>query len=823
MMIIQEDIMNKIIEDYNNGNSPDKLSKTYTDYSPYIIRENLKHYGVFSSPYFTEKELQRIKIDYMNGLSLQEISKKYNRRDDVLRKKLQELGVYNTKIYEIYSNEEIHILEKYYPTGDWETLLKLLPNRDKNSITTKAYKLGIKQDLITQISNKLSQSNLKLLENFKTIKSKHKLTDKDEYLYYVQLDNILYANNKPKPFLPQNPYTIDNIKNYIKINNINCELLSNKYIKSNQKLQWRCNCGKIFFCTWTKFSGGKHQCNDCSKLKCINTYSIKKVKDMIKDKSYKMIESSFTSLSDGFTAITNDGYYLLINRENVTENKDPEIFHKHNPYTIQNINHYLELNNINTKLLSTEYNGNTSLLQWKCQCGEIFDRNWNGFSHGEGKCNNCIRIQSGIKERIDIDEVKKIVCEMGLKIVNIPDKAVTLDKLSLIDKDGYLYYTYWSSIRNKKYPEKFFNSNIYSIRNINNLMNLERDGEYQCISKKYIDNTHQLKFQHKCGCVFKASLVEMQGKFSPNRKDKYYKQCPKCNTNKTESNHASILKQVFLHNYPDTSIEDKSCINPKTKRVFPTDIVNHNLKIAIEIQSSYHDKPEKKKVDLFKKNFWLDKGYSFFDPDIRDYSILEMIQLFFPNIQEIPKYIDYNFSNCIDFTKVQTLLDEGYFISEISEKLQIQKGTIQGFISNKKVFLPKGYKEKVYNIRAIIQLSKNGEYINRFCSLSDMDKHGYKVGTVNRVLKGTQKFAYNCYWVFEEDYLSENFKIPIKDPDKYLISVDKYDMSGNYIKTYKNIYDAENDSVSNKSEIYRVASGDRKSSRNEKWKFTKTD
>ena len=49
MMIIQEDIMNKIIEDYNNGNSPDKLSKIYTDYSPYIIRENLKYYGVFKS------------------------------------------------------------------------------------------------------------------------------------------------------------------------------------------------------------------------------------------------------------------------------------------------------------------------------------------------------------------------------------------------------------------------------------------------------------------------------------------------------------------------------------------------------------------------------------------------------------------------------------------------------------------------------------------------------------------------------------------------------------------------------------------------------
>ena len=66
MTIIQEEIMNNIILDYNNGNSPDKLSKIYTDYSPYIIRENLKHYGVYKSPYFTKQELDNIKNDYLN-------------------------------------------------------------------------------------------------------------------------------------------------------------------------------------------------------------------------------------------------------------------------------------------------------------------------------------------------------------------------------------------------------------------------------------------------------------------------------------------------------------------------------------------------------------------------------------------------------------------------------------------------------------------------------------------------------------------------------------------------------------------------------------
>ena len=143
-------------------------------------------------------------------------------------------------------------------------------------------------------------------------------------------------------------------------------------------------------------------------------------------------------------------------------------------------------------------------------------------------------------------------------------------------------------------------------------------------------------------------------------------------------------------------------------------------------------------------------------------------------------------------------------------------------INNKKVFLPDGYKEKVFNIRSIIQLSKNGEYINRFNSLYDMDRYGYKTGTVNRVLKKVQNFAYGYYWVFETDYINGNYEIPKEEPDKFIVSVDKYDMNDNYIKTYKTIYEAEADSLSNKSEIYRVASGNRKSSRNEKWKFNKT-
>lgn len=66
-----------------------------------------------------------------------------------------------------------------------------------------------------------------------------------------------------------------------------------------------------------------------------------------------------------------------------------------------------------------------------------------------------------------------------------------------------------------------------------------------------------------------------------------------------ESSTASIVKQVFKHEFPDTILEDKSCINPKTGRILPTDIVNHDLKIAIEIQSTYHDETYQIEKDIY--------------------------------------------------------------------------------------------------------------------------------------------------------------------------------------------------------------------------------
>jgi very-short-patch-repair endonuclease len=60
------------------------------------------------------------------------------------------------------------------------------------------------------------------------------------------------------------PYTIEQVREIIK--SMNCELLTNEYIKNTQKLEIRCKCGEIFTTDLATFKGkNKTRCDKCSK------------------------------------------------------------------------------------------------------------------------------------------------------------------------------------------------------------------------------------------------------------------------------------------------------------------------------------------------------------------------------------------------------------------------------------------------------------------------------------------------------------------------------------------------------------------------------
>lgn len=532
-------------------------------------------------------------------------------------------------------------------------------------------------------------------------------------------------------------------------------------------------------------------------------YTIDQVKEKIKDRPYKMIESSFTMLKNGFDAITNDGYYVRMNGDNVIGGRDPEIFSKFNPYTLKNIQHYMDLRGTGTKVIDTKYTGNTNAIKMICgRCHKKFEKKWVDIQISGSYCHECGIEMRGIKGRLDINIVKDKLNSIGLHLLNDTMYIPTDEKIDCYDDNGYKYQCWFGSLEKSFHPNKFGTCNKYTIDNINLFMQKNSQDDYYVTDElPYLGNNKPLMIRHKvCGNTFKSDLLNIEGIKNKNAKRIYRKQCPYCYPTLIESVHAYSLKQVFMHEYPDTTLEDRSCINPETGRSLPTDIVNHRLKIAVEIQSHYHDAPEKVIRDAFKKDFWISKGYDFYDPDIRNYTIVEMIQIFFPDITEIPEYIDLTKVNDLDFAEIQKYLDDGLSLKDIAAKIGCEVNKLHSLCRHNKIKLPSNYMEK-YNIRPIVMLDKEGNYLRRFKNKGDADRAGYKYGTITRALNKKQKYSYDSIWLYEDEYLAGDYTIP-EYTDKYDIKVDYFDDDGVKIKTFENIYDASKELNIRRYEIY---------------------
>lgn len=145
--------------------------------------------------------------------------------------------------------------------------------------------------------------------------SKLTFKDKDGFIYMCKLNDLLSGHTNPFYVYKSNPYSIQNINLWLKLNNFEYEVISDKYINNSQKL-------------------------------------------ILKDKYGYMYVSEWNSIQNKYK---------------------PFFAHKSNPYSIQNIKLWCELNEKDFELLSTEYLGMETNLEWKClksSCGEVFTQPW---------------------------------------------------------------------------------------------------------------------------------------------------------------------------------------------------------------------------------------------------------------------------------------------------------------------------------------------------------------------------------------------------------------------------------------------------------------
>jgi TusA-related sulfurtransferase len=104
-----------------------------------------------------------------------------------------------------------------------------------------------------EIYSFLKKNGYELIDN--NYKGSHyKITVKDNggYFYSTSIHD-LECGIVPDGFNKSNPYTVQNIKLWCKLNNKPFELMSDEYSGSNKKLKWKClkkDCNRDFECTW---------------------------------------------------------------------------------------------------------------------------------------------------------------------------------------------------------------------------------------------------------------------------------------------------------------------------------------------------------------------------------------------------------------------------------------------------------------------------------------------------------------------------------------------------------------------------------------------
>lgn len=249
-----------------------------------------------------------------------------------------------------------------------------------------------------------------MLEEYVRSKDRVKCSDDEGYLYRVGIINI-QAGEKSMAFHANNPYTIYNIKNYIKLNcKDSVELISEEYKNNTKALVFKClQCGEKFQKSWGSFTAKPklYKCTSCI-LKDVNEkqrFSIQKIYPLFLENNLVILDTDYKNSMTPINVMDFNGYLGKISYNNLSKGKMFERFSlKYNEKNyLYNIMNYTRINNIKSKpikVIGSDGHGHTSLL-FKCECGNDFKTIGTMFTNkNKIKCDKCSSAISKIELKI---------------------------------------------------------------------------------------------------------------------------------------------------------------------------------------------------------------------------------------------------------------------------------------------------------------------------------------------------------------------------------------------------------------------------------------
>lgn len=296
--------------------------------------------------------------------------------------------------------------------------------------------------------------------------------------------------------------------------------------------------------------------------------------------------------------------------------------------------------------------------------------------------------------------------------------------------------------------------------------------------------------------------------------------CPQCANERSESIIAITLKQVLKYYYPNTRWEYDIGFKGFNGGRSAYDIYVPDLNLLIECQSEYHDDIKQQELDLIKKQYAIKNGYKYIAIDKRHYNQLEAIQLFFPNINKVPNWVDISMKHVKSTWSVeeaQNLLNNGFTIPEISQLLNVPISLLQSGIERKAIIKPDNYKIKQLKQRKkIVQLDLEGNFIKEHDGVTLIE--GFTATNISACCRGKDKSYKGFRWMFAEDYYNninniKLYKEIIKQPPRSVVQLSE---DNKLIAKYNNMSNIEG---FNKSGIWNCCNNKKKTYKGYKWMY----
>ena len=289
--------------------------------------------------------------------------------------------------------------------------------------------------------------------------------------------------------------------------------------------------------------------------------------------------------------VDENGYYYDLKCSNLNHNKSHSIAAITNPYTIQNIQRYLDLNSDGVKILSTEFIHSQKPLLFQCKCGKTFERDWLDLSSQKYKCCfECSQKQFRGWAKHSVNFVEDEFNKQGLKLL---DKNYTHNNIRLLceDEEGYRGYVPFNHLKriskssrngfdrfSLKYNRENYLYNLNHFIEINNLdCSIVKILEEFKDTKKY--KREKLLIKCKCGCTFKTNVNNFTfGKWA----------CDECN-NSISKGERKIKSWLQSNNINFT--QQKRYDDCRDILTLPFDFYLNDFNILIEVDGKQHEHP----------------------------------------------------------------------------------------------------------------------------------------------------------------------------------------------------------------------------------------